>query len=229
MGILVAAKPRLLADRFSPPAVVSEDFRAITISLAFGIAIALVALGSVPLLRQWLRGEVARRWVPAVACAVAFLALASCLADWMTYAVVASVGEQLVDLGTRLGIEDPVLAHHDAGGTSYKARIKLLDLGGLGNRTIAKHMNSSTFLSHYILDEVKPDFIFGSSENFAAGRAHFWQLPEFHDRYVPVEFAGKPYMKSGLCHVQRDRLIGTQAPGVEVEGTDGKIAKVLVR
>lgn len=146
------------------------------------------------------------------------------------YALVASIGEQFVDLGIRLGIQDPVLAHHDAGGTSYKANIKLLDLGGLGNRTIAKHMNSSSFLSRYILEEVKPDFIFGASGNFAAGRSHFWQLPEFDARYVRVEFPGKPYMKSDLCHVRRDRLTGRQSlPGVEVDSTDGKITKVVVQ
>jgi hypothetical protein len=146
------------------------------------------------------------------------------------YAVVASIGEQFVDLAIRLGIQDPVLAHHDAGGTSYKARIKLLDLGGLGSRTIAKHMNSSTFLSHYILDEVRPDFIFGSAENFAAGSSHFWQLPEFNSSYVPIEFPGKPYMKSGLCHIRRDRLTDKPAPpGIEVERADGKITKVVVR
>ncbi|HEX2730190.1 MAG TPA: hypothetical protein VHM70_01240 [Polyangiaceae bacterium] len=146
------------------------------------------------------------------------------------YEVVAKVGQEFVDLGKRLGLNDPVLAHHDAGGTSYAARIKLLDLGGLGNRAIAKHMNDAEFLTHYILDDAKPDFVFGVARNFAAGRSLFWQRPQFETDYVRVEFPGKPYMKSDLSYIKRT-LVEKQPlpPGIELERQGSLLASVIVK
>jgi hypothetical protein len=126
-------------------------------------------------------------------------------------AVVAEIGETFVDLGHRLGIERPLLAHHDAGGTSYAAGIDLLDLGGLGDRIVAKHMGDREFMRRYIFVERRPTFIFGSSRTFAAGATEFYRMPEFSD-YVPLRFPGRPFMKADLCHVRRDAIHAV--PGV---------------
>lgn len=146
------------------------------------------------------------------------------------YALVAIIGEQFVDLGKRLGVTEPLLAHHDAGGTSYTARIKLLDLGGLGNRAIAKHMNDAEFLTHYILDEEKPDFVFGVAHNFASGASLFWQRPQFESDYVRVEFPEKPYMKSDLSYVKRKLVEQRELPpGIELVRSGSLVTAVVVR
>jgi hypothetical protein len=146
------------------------------------------------------------------------------------YTVVAAIGERFVELAARLGKKDPILAHHDAGGTSYNAGIQLLDLGGLGSRTVAKHWHDAEFLSHYVLEEVKPDFVFGVANNFAAGYSLFWQRPKFKADYVRVEFPGAPHMVSDLCHVRRELVEGRALPaGITLAMEDGALAKVVVR
>jgi hypothetical protein len=146
------------------------------------------------------------------------------------YLVVAHVGERFVELGERLGLRDPILAHHDAGGTSYKARIQLLDLGGLGNRPIAKHWHDPEFIAHYVLEDVAPDFVFGVANNFAAGTIRLAKRPEFLARYVPVRFAGDPLMRSDLCHIKRSLVESPQLPpGITVERKDGVVSNVLVK
>lgn len=145
------------------------------------------------------------------------------------YATVAAVGEHFAELGRRLGLKDPILAHHDAGGTSYKARIHLLDLAGLGTRAIAKHIKDAPFLSNYILNEVPPDFVFGVANDFAAGNSLFWQRPEFNERYVRLEFANDAKMNPGLCHIKRSLVAqGPLPPGVSVVQDNGVITKVVV-
>lgn len=156
-----------------------------------------------------------------------YLAFAS--APTTPYLVVKDIGERFVELGKRLGLNEPILAHHDAGGTSYGARIRLLDLGGLGNRTIAKHWKDADFISNYVLHEVAPDFVFGVAHNFAAGRSLFWQRPEFEENYVRVEFPGLPYMSSDLSHVKRALLDGKNLPpGIELVRNGQVISKVIV-
>jgi hypothetical protein len=146
------------------------------------------------------------------------------------YLVVTSVGQHFVDLAARLGVKEPKLAHHDAGGTSYLARIHLIDLGGLGNRAIAKHWDDPEFIAQYVLHEEAPDFIFGASQLFAAGRSLFWQRPEFDTLYVRLEFLNTPVMSSDLCHIKRS-IVNEQAlpPGISVERTNGVVSKVIVQ
>ena len=125
--------------------------------------------------------------------------------------VVTQVGDNFRALADRLEINDPVLAHHDAGGIAYHRMIRLVDLGGLVNRTIAKNMNDKAFLSSYLLEEVQPDFFFGA-RNFAAASG-FSDTEIFSRDYVPIEFTGLAYMQNDLVHMRRDKV--TRAPGVE--------------
>ncbi len=150
------------------------------------------------------------------------------------YATVTAVGESFVELAKRLGVKDPLLAHHDAGGTSYRAKIALLDLAGLGDRVVATHLEEPEFLRKYILEVRKPDFVFGVGDAFAAGISRFQDTPEFQRDYVRIEFRNRPYMQADLCHVRRalvhdsDRVIverdGTVATRVVVTG-DGVVGE----
>jgi hypothetical protein len=131
--------------------------------------------------------------------------------------VVAQIGRTFVDLGHRLGIEHPSLAHHDAGGTTYEAEIDLVDLGGLADRTVAKHMTDRAFMRKYIFEDRRPTFIFGANNVFAAGGTQFYLMPEFAE-YVPLRFPKRPFMTADLCHVRRDAIHAV--PGV-TEVKDG--------
>jgi hypothetical protein len=155
--------------------------------------------------------------------------LAFVAAPTTPFSVVAHIGSRFTELSGRLGIKSPVLAHHDAGGTSFQSGVRLLDLGGLGSRTIAKHWSDADFICRYVLEEVAPDFIFGVKSQFAAGRSLFWQRREFLEDYVPLEFAADPLMQADLCHVRRQLLdnVPSQA-GLELSRADGKLVKVVV-
>jgi hypothetical protein len=145
-------------------------------------------------------------------------------------AEVAEVGLNFKELARRLGIDDPTLAHHDAGGTSYVAGLEVVDLAGLGTRDIAKHMNDREFITHYLLEKRRPTFICGVKENFAAGKTHFYEDPRFVDGYIPLQFmrGGHAVMEAGpdvLCHIRRD--LAHCADGVVIEG--GSTTNELVR
>lgn len=125
-------------------------------------------------------------------------------------AVVVKVGDEFRALADRLGIEDPVLAHHDAGGISYHRRIRLVDLGGLVNRTIAQNMHDKAFLTTHLLEDVRPDFFFGG-RNFATATG-FAETDAFENGYVRLDFPDQPEMSAYLTHIRRDRV--RAVPGV---------------
>ena len=52
----------------------------------------------------------------------------------------------------------------------------------------------------YVLQEMKPAFIFGSRVNktFAAGRTRFYESQLCEERYVRLEFPGQPQMSANL-------------------------------
>ena len=139
---------------------------------------------------------------------------------------VTAIGEVFVRLAHRLGIEHPILAHHDAGGTSWGANIDVIDLGGLGDRAIARHMNDAAFIRHYLFVERRPTFIFGSARTFAAGYTHLDRMPELAEQYVPLRFPGLPYMKSDLCYIRRD--VVREARGVSLDKINGDLVAVVV-
>lgn len=138
---------------------------------------------------------------------------------------VTRVGNTFRSLADHIHIEDPLLAHHDAGGIAYHRMLRLADLGGLINRTIAQNMNDKTFLADYLVNGLQPDFVFGTS-NFAAASG-FADTDVFKDDYVPLDFGDLPHMRSDLSYIRRSRAIGM--PGVElVYDGDGTLTRVLV-
>ncbi len=141
------------------------------------------------------------------------------------FAAVTDVGNTFSALADRLEIEDPVLAHHDAGGIAYHRMIRLVDLGGLISRTIAKNMDDKAFLTAYLLEDIRPDFVFGS-RNFAAASG-FAETAAFAREYVRLEFADMPAMTSDLSYVRRD-LIDPASDLELVYDTSGALQRVLV-
>jgi hypothetical protein len=130
--------------------------------------------------------------------------------------VVAAVGRTFLELGHRLGVAAPSIAHHDAGGTSYDADMEVLDLAGLGDREVAMHATDAAFIRRYLFEIRRPTFVFGTNRSFLAGTTKFHLMPEFTAQYVPVQFPGRAYMQADLCHVRRDVI--HEAPGIERVG-----------
>ncbi|HZM00407.1 MAG TPA: hypothetical protein VFD43_09165 [Planctomycetota bacterium] len=143
------------------------------------------------------------------------------------FAVVAHIGARFREAARRLGLEHPRLAHHDAGGTSFRSVIDVVDLGGLGDRAIAQHMDDREFLEHYLFDVKRPDFIFGVASTFAAGRSGFHLSPRFRQEYVPITWPDDPLMAADLSVVRRDRV--REAEGLELIRVDGELGGVRVR
>lgn len=140
------------------------------------------------------------------------------------FATVRAIGQEFAHLAARLGVQHPILAHHDAGGILYDRSIDLVDLGGLADRAIAKHMHDRAWLVHYLLDEVQPTFFFGA-DNFATASGYTDTL-KFRQEYVPLDFQGLPFMHAYLCAVRRDVVHPT--PGIEIVRQDGRIVRVVV-
>lgn len=128
-------------------------------------------------------------------------------------AAVSDVGNTFRALASKLDMEDPLLAHHDAGGIAYHRIIHLLDLGGLVNRDIAKNMDNKEFLTGYVVEEMRPDFVFGA-RRFAAASG-FAETASFEKAYVRLAFADLPFMATDLSYIRRDRVV--PAPGIDLE------------
>jgi hypothetical protein len=141
------------------------------------------------------------------------------------FQVVSEIGKTFHRLAETLQIEDAVLAHHDAGAISYDREIELIDLGGLVNRTIAKNIANRTFLETYLLDERKPDFVFGA--RILASESGFTDSDKFSRLYARLEFADQPIMRSDLSFIRRDRIV--EERGIEVSrAPTGEVVSVTV-
>ncbi|MEM7199813.1 MAG: hypothetical protein AAF628_06075 [Planctomycetota bacterium] len=141
-------------------------------------------------------------------------------------ATVSAIGHEFATLAQRLGVERPTVATHDAGGTTWAARLELVDLGGLCNRALAQHMDDRAFVERYLFEQRRPTFVFGSTTQFAAGRTGFHLSPRFAADYVALEFPGRPYMDGGLCHVRRE--VVREVPGLRTVRDGGRVVKVVV-
>ena len=105
--------------------------------------------------------------------------------------VVADVGYHLQEIARAHNVEAPTVLYHDAGGTAYLARIHLIDLGGLCDRTIAKNWRDRERIRSYIFDERRPTFICsGSTFSEKIGLTEFEQL---YTDYVPLPDANEEW------------------------------------
>ena len=138
--------------------------------------------------------------------------------------VVSEIGQTFATLSRQLGIDDPVLAHHDAGAISYEQSISLVDLGGLVDRDVARNMMNRPFLEQYIFEQRKPDYIFGAI-NFAASSG-FTEAESFDRDYIPLVFENQPIMDSALSHIRREHAV--EALGVRLERDEtGTVVRVI--
>ncbi len=117
-----------------------------------------------------------------------------------------------------LGLEQPSILLPDVGGTLWASRLRVYDLVGLTDRTIARTLekNPEAFYQ-YIFDEAKPTFIH---------LHHYWTLqaalghdPRFQRDYLPLfqvfepavrERAGGVPLSSG-DFIRRDVILGREA------------------
>jgi hypothetical protein len=145
---------------------------------------------------------------------------------------VSELGFGILDVAERMGIGDPKLAHHDAGGISFAAEIELVDLAGLTNRYIARYGAYPRLVSNYILVEEQPDFVFGSNQFLlAAMRSRFYTTKKFKKDYVRLEFPDQPHMSANLgadylSHMRRELV--KPGPGIELVYQEDKLVKVIV-
>ena len=115
---------------------------------------------------------------------------------------VARIGEYFVNLGRSAGIDRPTLLAHDAGGTSYLAGIRLLDLAGLCDSTMAKCWRDSERIREYIFYEQRPTFIY--SARVFAERIGLEDFPEFSRDYVTLPPAPSAELDGYIRRVWRD-------------------------
>jgi hypothetical protein len=126
---------------------------------------------------------------------------------------VAAIGNYFKMLGQRAGVEDPTLLHHDAGGTSFVAGIRLIDLAGLCDRTIAHHWQDRERMRKYLFEERRPHFIY--SGPYFAQRFGLEDFQEFHRDYVPLPPPPDPALDGYIRRVRRDlypKLFGDSPP-----------------
>lgn len=193
----------------------------------------LLAVGAVVSASQLLEGAAGRRtvWMASAATAALLTFSAKALVEFRAapttpMSTVAEISDEFVALAGILGVDEPSLAHHDAGGSSYLAKIRVVDLGGLGDRNIAKNWDNREYMREYLFENKRPTFIFGAI-NFAAKRSRFHELPQFGQMYVRLHFVGIPIMDSDLCHVRRDLV--HEADGLKIErSADGELIRVTV-
>jgi hypothetical protein len=170
----------------------------------------LVAIGLDETHRLLAAAAVPRRWV-VLACAIPAAIIAmSQVPRLLVFAAqpttsleaVARIGQHFVDLARRAGIANPTLLHHDAGGTAYIARIHTIDLGGLCDRTIAKHWRERETIRRYIFEEQRPTFIYSAS--VFAKKIGLEDFPEFERDYVPLPPAPEPSLAGDIRRVRRE-------------------------
>ncbi len=163
-------------------------------------------------LQHLLANRLSWGWYGAAACALAVgLILLTQLPRLIIFAhnpttsldVVGRIGRYFVDLARDAGIENPTLLHHDAGGTSYVARISVIDLGGLCDRTIARHWRDPERMRRYIFEEKRPTFIY-SGPAFAR-KTGLESMPELSTDYVPLPPPPSPDLDGHIRMVRRDK------------------------
>ena len=91
----------------------------------------------------------------------------------------------------------------------------MIDLGGLCDRTVAKHRDEPEVLRRYIFHEKRPTFIY-SAKTFA-DRIGLESFPEFERDYVPLPRPPRPELGGYISRVRREhydrvrRAVGTGA------------------
>jgi hypothetical protein len=125
-------------------------------------------------------------------------------------------GLRFNEYAQRLGIAKGSLLVPDMGGTLYRSKLRVYDLGGLCDKTIAQTIGRDTARLHdYILGQVRPTFI--HTHKKWAYLADLDSDPRFRRDYAPILESMDAYvqekyhrtMKSG-DYVRRDAVVGKE-------------------
>jgi hypothetical protein len=138
---------------------------------------------------------------------------------------IAQVARTFQELARRLDVDHPRIAWHDSGGSSYLAGIDVLDLGGLGNRDIARHRRDREFMRFYLFERARPTFFLSSDRAFAALWCGFHHMEEFARDYATLELPRALGLRAPICAIRRE--VVHEVPGVKVVRTQGRIERVV--
>ncbi|HWC29347.1 MAG TPA: hypothetical protein VG845_04610 [Dehalococcoidia bacterium] len=94
-------------------------------------------------------------------------------------------GDRFEGYARLLGVEDPSLLTLDIGGLVYKSDLRVYDLVGLTDRTIARSVQDDPAVFHdYVLEEIRPTFI--HTHGLYAVYAALDHDPRFRELYRPI-------------------------------------------
>lgn len=103
-------------------------------------------------------------------------------------------GDRYDTYASKLGLKDASVLTIDMGGTLYYTNLKVYDLGGLTDRTIARTLHRDIDAFHdYVFEETRPTFIttYSSWAEFAA----LDDDPRFRRDYVPIHESIDPILQ----------------------------------
>ncbi len=81
------------------------------------------------------------------------------VARFTTMERVRARASAIADLGRRAGLPHPTLLDPDLGGTSWEPGVRVRDLFGLGDLTLARHRWEQPLVREHLVRELRPDFI----------------------------------------------------------------------
>lgn len=203
-----------------------EEYRFATPFFPFFYAYAVTLAAS---LGEMLVPDPARRRLPAFVAGLAAVGLSLALfagrSTLFAKAPTVSFQEVVEKFGRRynryadlLGLERPSILVPDVGGTLWVSRLRVYDLVGLTDRTIAKTLEKrQQSFYDYVFDEVKPTFI--HLHHYWTLQAGFDHDPRFERDYLPLFHVVEPAVRQRAGGVpltsgdflRRDAIQGREA------------------
>ena len=169
----------------------------------------------------------ARRWVRAIpGVAVVVLLVPNALRrSWerhgdypVPFAAVAARGTYYATTAARYRVRAPSALDRDLGGTSYVAGMPIVDLGMLGDVTLARSRKDPTIEREYVFGERRPTFMRLAGFRLEDGLV---DLPEYDERYVPAGMPDVVIDRSVFVAEDidpRKAFVAGEADGIDVLG-----------
>ncbi|MBI2944600.1 MAG: hypothetical protein HYY25_10400 [Candidatus Wallbacteria bacterium] len=136
-------------------------------------------------------------------------------------------GEIFGRMAREAGLQSALLADADAGGTSWASGLELLDITGLTDRILSRHLTNPVLREEYIFGQRRPDFIrlsgvwteasgLGRSSRLAAEYLPLAPLPG--DYPGDTNFARRELLLAGDGEPPELQLAQPPGPGVSLAG-----------
>lgn len=126
-----------------------------------------------------------------------------------------------------LGLRRPLVALPDLGATSYFLRLRLLDLGGLADATMAHAHHDLSELQLYLFDERRPDLIHAHGPWIRYAKLD--RLPGLDEDYVMVAGQqGTTPDEDSFDAVRRDVFVDRLPPGAATTPLAGGVALAML-